>query len=466
LNISTALAGSREQTVTKGLGGQVYIAFAVGWAITLMSLLIGNIYTISLMVMPVAVWATLKWQRQPLPWIALVSILAANPANSVATVALNLIFVVCFIALNLRTMEGLPHWIYLVCILGVISAVASMVNWGETGKFSSQCIAIINYILGPFVLLPFTFYRLKNLPDSTQLLKVFILALLVPSVTLLLAAWFLGSPVLAFNASADDLLGKVWTYKLINTDISLLRTQVGMMLAAMACAAFAIIMCDVAKWVRLMSIIILLALLFLLLATGSVGSTLSALLSLAFLLAVAARYLSVRKYLLVLPVVITVGAVGWSQLPDEIKEYAESRYDRKVAEGIDLSDRSGLWKGSALYLLKNPLGRGWSLYVEPLGYYPHNDYISYGISFGVISGLLYLFLPVAIILSMVFSGCDGKDGARLALFLAGIGAISVVFVNSFSDHLTGNRWYFNVTWSIIWYCYFASRAQTLMSKYP
>jgi hypothetical protein len=204
---------------------------------------------------------------------------------------------------------------------------------------------------------------------------------------------------------------------------------------------------------------VLLLALFLLLATGSVASTLSGLVALFFTLLIATRYIPVRKYLIVIPVLLAIGYSGWSQLPADIKEYAERRYSEKVAEGVDVSDRSGLWEGSARYLLKNPLGQGWALYIEPLGYYPHNDFITYGIGFGLLSGLAYLFLPVVILTFMVFGGCAGNDPARLALFLAGIAALLVLLVNSLSDHLSANKWYFNVVWSIIWYCYFASKGK-------
>jgi hypothetical protein len=39
----------------------------------------------------------------------------------------------------------------------------------------------------------------------------------------------------------------------------------------------------------------------------------------------------------------------------------------------------------------------------------------------------------------------------------------VVLINSLSDHLTSNRWYFNVVWSLIWYAFFASRSAPLPS---
>jgi chromate transport protein ChrA len=89
---------------------------------------------------------------------------------------------------------------------------------------------------------------------------------------------------------------------------------------------------------------------------------------------------------------------------------------------------------------------------------PHNDYISYGIAFGFVCGLLYLFVPIKILLTLVSVKIHMKDPVQVAILLAGVGAVTVLLINSFADHLTANRWYFNVVWSIIWYCFFAAKA--------
>jgi hypothetical protein len=50
------------------------------------------------------------------------------------------------------------------------------------------------------------------------------------------------------------------------------------------------------------------------------------------------------------------------------------------------------------------------------------------------------------------------DPAALAVFLAGHGAVIVIALNSITDHMTENRWYFNLIWSLVWYSYFCSRS--------
>jgi len=101
---------------------------------------------------------------------------------------------------------------------------------------------------------------------------------------------------------------------------------------------------------------------------------------------------------------------------------------------------------------------GWSLYIEPLGTYPHNDYLTYAIAYGLLCGLVYLFDVTGLLYAFVSVSTAHLDPSRFALALVGAGTLAAVAINSMSDHLTSNRWYFNVVWSVIWYAFFASRA--------
>ena len=40
------------------------------------------------------------------------------------------------------------------------------------------------------------------------------------------------------------------------------------------------------------------------------------------------------------------------------------------------------------------------------------------------------------------------DPSALAIYLAGLGVIVAIAVNSMTDHMNANRWYFNVIWSL------------------
>ena len=108
-------------------GKQIYTAFCIGMAIDLVSIYIGNPYMISLVMVPVAALATFKWLNHPVPWIVLVSVIAANPININASIALNLIFALSLLMLNIRYLSKLPSWLYLTLslFLSQFSAVSS-----------------------------------------------------------------------------------------------------------------------------------------------------------------------------------------------------------------------------------------------------------------------------------------------------------------------------------------------------
>jgi O-antigen ligase/polysaccharide polymerase Wzy-like membrane protein len=437
---------------------QIYTAFCMGMAINLASIYIGNPYIISLLTIPIAAVMTFKWLNQPLPWIVLVSAIAANPVNLNAPIALNLIFAIFLLMLSMHYLSELSSWLYLILFLAFLSIIGSVADWSTTGEFFTQFAAIGNYVIGPFFLLPLIYFRLQKEVNADLLLKAFVFSLIVPSVTFMFLARLFGTHVVDANTSAFESLVNVSIYHLGNIDFQLTRTQAGIPLAVLICASFAVIVSAISKKIRLIAFVSLIVTTFLLLVTGSVGSSLAALCGIMLLLGIARRYISIKRYFIVLPIVIGLAMAGWSQLPQGIKDYAYSRYEEKLSGGIDTSDRSGRWQLSLTYLMDNPLGRGWDLYVAPIGTYPHNDYLSYGIAFGFVCSLLYLFVPAKILLSIVSVKVHIKDPARVAILLASAGSVTVFLINSFSDHLTANRWYFNVVWSIIWYGYFASKS--------
>ena len=444
-------------------GKQIYTAFGIGMAINLASIYIGNPYIISLLIMPVAAAVTFKWLKKPVPWIVLVSVIAANPINLIAPIALNLIFAFFLLMLNMNYLTKLPSWLYMTLIFAFLSIIGSVVNWSTTGEIFTQLAAIGNYVVGPFFLIPLTYFRLQGERDTDLFLKGFVFSFIVPSVTFMFLARVFGSPGIDTEASVFDYLADVSVYHFGNVDFHLTRTQVGIPLAVLFCASFAVILSAASKRIRLLAVVSLVFTIFLLLVTGSVGSSLAALCGVVVVLVVALRYISVKRYLVALTICVGLAIAGWSLVPQgitqEIKDYANSRYQQRFSEkGIGISDRSEPWNLSLAYLIDNPEGRGWDLYVAPIGTYPHNDYLSYGIAFGFVCGLLYLFVPTKILASMVAPKVHIKDPAQITILLAGIGAVTVFLINSSADHLTADRWFFNVVWSMIWYCFFTAQA--------
>lgn len=334
-----------------------------------------------------------------------------------------------------------------------------MTEWYGSGEHFTQLAAIGNYLVGPLFLLPLVYYRLQEEADTELVLVIFVMSLVVPTLLFMFVARVFGTPVVDISAFDFDYLLNVSVYHLGNIDFQLTRTQSGIPLAVLISASFALMACSVKKNIRLAAVLAMVAGLFLLLVTGSVGSSLAALCGIVLILFISRSYFSVTRYAVFLPLLLVLVLIGWSQVPPAIKKYAESRYEEKLAGGVNVSDRSGQWHAASDYLLDNPLGRGWKLFVPPIGGYPHNDYLSYGIAFGIACGLLYLFVPAKILHSLVSRRLEPRNIAQISISLAGVGAVAVLLINSMSDHLTANRWYFNVVWSVIWFGYFVNRSR-------
>lgn len=477
-----------EDEAPAGERTTLLLPFVLGMGINLASLVIGEAYLMARIGLGLGLLATLAWSARPLTWIVFTAVLAANPANTTTPVALNLFCAAVYFALARRSgVARMPRLAQVALLLAVASLVFSilaslwvdpvistirttdvsrarpwMITWAggaSVETLTSQAVSIVNYLLGPFLFIPLICSRIREDHDPDLLLKGLLLGLLLPTLLMFLLARAIGRPTFDANALREGLLN-VATFRLGQLDIQMIRTQVGIILATLICAAFAVAVAQVHRRTRLAATACLVLAGYFLLVTGSVGSTLAALAGIGLILLLGKRQFSVRRYVLVLVGSAALLAGAWAVLPEGVQRYAATRYAVRVGSPeTATADRAWRWRKSFNYLKDNPSGVGWSLYVEPLGIYPHNDYLTYGIAFGIICGLLYFLLPTGLLLSFVSYNPGPSEPARFALSLAGAGAATVLLLNSLSDHMTANRWYFNVVWMTIWYAYFASRTR-------
>jgi hypothetical protein len=476
-----------QPNVMEGPLASIVLPFILGMAVNLLSLLIGEPYQMAAIGLGAALVATFAWRERPLAWILFVAVIAGNPANTTTPITLNLYSAAVFFVLTRSGgWQALPRLaqfaLFFVLLSMVVSVLASlsanstvssihttdvsvprpwMITWASgvsLETLTSQAVSVTNYLLGPFLFIPLIFSRIRRDHDPELLLKVLVVGLIMPTLVLFILARAFGQPVMDANALSENMLN-VSTFRLGKLNIQMIRTQVGILLAGLICASFAIAISQVSRWTRLMASGCLAAAAYLLLVTGSVGSTLAALAGIVVVLFMGMRQFSIKRYVILLFVGMGLALASWTALPQGIQQYAASRYELRIGKpGSATADRSWRWRRSFDYLMENPSGVGWSIYVEPLGIYPHNDYLTYAIAFGMICGLVYLFYPSGLLLSFLSLTRSPMDPSRFALALAGAGVTTVLLVNSLSDHLTANRWYFNVVWSLIWYAFFASRA--------
>jgi hypothetical protein len=459
----------------------------LGLGLHLAALAIGLPYATAGLGLAAGLAATLAWANRPLAWIVFVALLAASPANPTTPIALDLYAGMVFFLLSPRLgWKRMPRLVQLALLLALVSLAASLLaslslvrrvpsisitdvdlprtystTWagGPTeALFPTQLLAVVNYLLGPLLFLPLAFSRIRQEHPEDTLLKGWVYGLVYPTLLLFLAARAFGRPVVDANVFLGESLMNVSTYRLGMLDIQMIRTQSGIILAALTCARFAVAISPVPRGTRLASVAGLGVSLYLMLMTGSVGSSLAALAGMVVIVILGKRRFPVRRYLALLLVGGCLGMAAWAVLPEGTRRYATTRYELRVGKSGDpFGGRAVRWRKSLAFLERHPSGVGWSVYLEPLGIYPHNDYLTYAIAYGVLCGLVYLACPVGLLLAFLTVDLKRLEASRFALALAGAGVAAVLLINSMSDHLTANRWYFNVVWCLVWYAFFASR---------
>lgn len=419
------------------------------------SIYYGDYMGVFLVAIPFSVVTNVLWSKKPINLIVLASVLAANPVNLTASISSNLVFMAIWLMFNIRAIGNLPNWLLYILIGVFLSVTASIVNWQVAGTILTQFAAISNYLLGPLLFIPLFYSQLDERYDATLLARILLWALVVPSVVYLLCAYTFGEVMIDLRSVFQQYGLNVTVYRLGNVNFHLTRTQVGILLAALISVCASFLLANRPKY-RIIAACCMAGNIYLFLVTGSWGSMLAAVLSVIFIFFLSSLGTFPLKQSLTLLLLVLVLKLGWDYSPDVVQRYFEQRFEQSFVTEMTVFDRVGIWQSALTFLVDKPIGRGWDLWVAPIGAYSHNDYLAYGISFGVICGLMYLFTPIYILILNIRNRLKKAQKWGDPIQLAGIAATSVLFINSFGDHLTANRWYFNVVWSIIWFCYYAT----------
>jgi hypothetical protein len=434
----------------------------LGFGVNLISTFVGDPYLVLPLVGFVALWATIVWREKTLNWILFATVIAANPASFSTTLALNLLFAICLLAIRGSLYSAFPPWLKVAFILACASVAVSSINWffSPVLRFDPlyQVSSATNYVLGPFLLVPMVYAGMQQYNDSQMKVKALLVYVVLPSTLALFLAYTLGTPVREGPVDANTPTGTL-SLSLGNTLFNFVRTQIGPLLASTICVSSVVLFSPVGVRYKVVAGLVLAVNFLFLLLTGSVASSVACLLALLIIAILTMRWLSSPVLLISSVVVVLLLIVVWNFVPDVIKDYAGSRYQLRLSGGPDTSDRVPLWAAAANFLADHPAGIGWSLLYDPQVGYPHNDYLSYGIAYGVLCGLVYMYVLFRIMLSFLNIPPGGVDKSEYVIRLAGIGVLVVILVNSFSDHLSANRWYFNVLWSIAWFTYFSSNPE-------
>ena len=376
----------------------------------------------------------------------------------------NLIFAFWFAVFNIRYLFSLPRWIYVPAVLALFGILTSSINWmsGDVLRDTMRQVTFgFNLFLAPFMLLPVVYLRMRESGDHAANLQGLLFCLIVPSTSVLIAAKLFGTVANEWEASmhAQMLPDGFLQYKLGSVFVNFLRTEVGFILAALICASTAVTVLQVKSVYRLIAGMCLAANVFLLLATGSFGSILACMCGLAAIFYMQFRTVRLSKVLVSVTVLFCLLFLTYSLSSQSVKDYLGKRYEHRV-EKADM-DRLGLWARALEQFFRHPEGVGLTFIVrddvDDVQSFTHNDYLTYTVSYGFLGGLAYLVLVVKLLISFFQVRKDATGNPYLlAIYLAGLGVIVSIAVNSMTDHMNANRWYFNVIWSLIWYSYFCS----------
>lgn len=406
---------------------------------------------------------TLAWRKHPVRWAFLVSAAAATPVLiSKYQVTTSLAFALWSVFLTPRYLLKLPKWLYGLTILAFLGVITSSLNWLSGDLLISmarQATHAFNFLFAPLVLLPLVYARMRESRGQELNLKGLLFCLILPSTLLLLSAKLFGTVMNAWQASqhAGGTGDGFFVYRLGKAYIVFLRTDVGFILAALICASTSITVSLVGVRQRIIAGGCLVANVFLMLSTASFGSIFASMCGLAAIFVVQIRRINLAKLFSSIIGVLCLMIVVYALLPAKTKQYLEGRYEHRIENKN--KDRLELWTAGAKYFLNHPEGVGHTLGV-PEGndtVFVHNEYIVKFISYGALGGLAYVLLIACLFFSLLATQKNVRgDPAGLAVWLAGLGVLIAASVNSMTDHFSGTRVYYNVIWSLIWYCYFCS----------
>ena len=438
----------------------VLIAFCLGVAIITIAIILGRSFVFPIFFLSLSIIITLLWRKADRPWVSLVSMSAASPLSiGRQQFNCNLVFALWSLFFTPRYLFRLPKWIYLPSCLAILGAITSMGNWMSDdliGNMLTQGAFLYNFFIGPFLLLPVIYLRMKESRNHEANLQGLLFFLIIPSTLILISAKLFGTVANWWKASQHvlSLSEGFLMYKLGNAYINFLRTEVGFILAALICASTAIAISQVKGQYRWLAGGCLVMNVFLLLSTASFGSGIACFLGLVVIFQSQIHKIGFGKVFTSMIIILMTMVLSYALAPSSTKTYLEKRFEHRVTNTD--TDRFVLWQGGVVAFLEHPEGVGLTL--KGAGdRFIHNDYIVYAVSYGFFGGLGYAILIVGLLLSFLKVRKKlSKDPAALAVYLAGIGVLVALAANSITDHSNENRWYFNVIWSIIWYCYFCS----------
>lgn len=314
-----------------------------------------------------------------------------------------------------------------------------------THYFTLQQFRYFGSYLIPILLSPLFFAW--TLPNSTYAVRAIQLTMLV-IVGYIGAILLCGTPDLRHAGNA----GWYEIYTFLGQPISMVRTQVGPLLALCSLSAFTIIL-NVPKLSNaIFSALILPFSVSILAWCGSrTGMLITVIIAVVLLVAHFVRRQTIQRSLLLIVFVSIVATTLTHAFPDVVEMTYRNRWDARTATGLSLNgDRAEHWLSGLSTLAEEPFGRGWNLVIYTNGAvdFAHNDYLSFAIGYGFIGGIAYL-LSILLALKYNFFHINHLDGNARAVAMTSLVTAFGLGIASFFDIPSANITRYTLCWFLV-----------------
>lgn len=256
----------------------------------------------------------------------------------------------------------------------------------------------------------------------------------------------------AYTMSAT---GWVTAYKISDVLYSMYRTHHGYVFSIYTAFLSFLVAFDRVVWRRLVALIALIGVVSLLLWMGSRLGMIFAVISIMLVSMIFTRRVQDVWRVIMMSALLTMTIFLFAYaFPDTTDRIIEKRW-KPLIEGTAMkqtSDRRNLFQAAGLeHVLENPLGVGWTskMWYNGIFIAPHNDYLVFGMSYGLIGVIGYLFYIYRIIAQSINRMWLSEDIQERLLAGATFACIICLALNAMFDHLVARIHWYQMTWYLI-----------------
>lgn len=334
----------------------------------------------------------------------------------------------------------------MLCLGLFLSLINS--SYGLHSEIGGSVLGSITYfinIIGIFMAGPL-FFSLVVQKEKRRVSLITLTIIAALSFYLLILAF--GKPEML---QIDSATGFGVVYNFFGWQFSLVRTQLVILLSVCAASLFALISKPRSIKSQSLYIILFSACVIVMLWSGSRGGTLFLISTIIFFLFIKGgkRRLSLKStaaYFIVVAILFGVASF-FGNISNLI---FESRWSPLLQAGLKYEARPLIWMDAVRQIAREPFGIGWSQsFLEStqiISSNAHNDYLVFGISYGIIGGIAYLLV---VINSILIGFKKMRSQTEELLGSIAFCAALCLSLNLMTDHLAVDFTRYYLCWIII-----------------